>query len=188
MKHICGVLAAGLVGLALFTFTALAADQAPVPKSGTATFDNPGHWHNTNYKTGDKRQGSSGEWWGMLVPKSDSKFLKFADWQSVFGDQWDDLEKGVLTHIERGQILDGDKDAIFTSANCKKNSWSDWCVGTLEGGTGKYAGISGTFKWAFNPESGAFGRTVPAGPQELKARFESEGEISLLEEISWKLP
>jgi hypothetical protein len=188
MNRIWKAFASGVLGLAVPAFVALAADQPPLPKSGTALFDNPGHWHCTNYKTGDKRLGSSGEWWGMLVPKSESKFLKLADWQSVYGEQWNDFDKGIMTHIERGQILDGDKDAVFTSANCKLNSWSDWCVGTLEGGTGKYAGISGTIKWSYNPESSAFERTVPNGPHEVKARFDSAGESSLLVEISWKIP
>jgi hypothetical protein len=172
----------------MFTFTALAADPPPVPKSGTLTFDHPMHWHQVTYKTGEKREGATGEWWGALVPRSDSKFLRLARWEGVYGVQFQDKDKGIQSRFGTAQILDGDKDAVFTSQNCKMNAWSDWCGSTIEGGTGKYEGITGTVRWAFNFESPWFVRATPDGIHPVKSRFEDEGEGPLVVEISWKMP
>jgi hypothetical protein len=94
----------------------------------------------------------------------------------------------VIIHKEVCQILDADQDAIFTSAKCRFNSWTDWCNGTIDGGTGKYAGITGTMRWTYSLDAPLFERTQPAGPHTPKALYEAQGEVSLPYELSWKLP
>jgi hypothetical protein len=124
----------------------------------------------------------------MLITKSDSRFLSFAQYNCGYAEAYIDFDKGVFQHFEACMLQDRDKDLISTSGYCEMKSWGDTCSTTITGGTGKYAGITGTLKWAFNPDSTDFTRHSPRDPQQVKERFESSGEISELVEISWKLP
>jgi len=172
----------GVVLLGVFAVSA----QAQVPKSGKGTYFNPGHWKSAAYQISEKSIYNGGEWWSLVVSKTDDAFLNHANMTCLWSEIWTDTEKGVGTHMEACQIRDADKDVILTSAVCSFRSWEDWCKGTIDGGTGKYKGISGKVRYGF---LGPFHEIhTPPGPHQIGDRWDVQGETNLRWEIEWKMP
>jgi hypothetical protein len=176
------VFSLGLILLGAFAVNA----QAQVPKNGKGSYFNPGHWKGAAYQTGENGHYQNGEWWSLVVSKKDDAFLNHANMTCLWSEFWTDNKKGVGTHIEACQIRDADKDVILTSANCAFRSWEDWCEGTIDGGTGKYKGISGTARYGF---LGPFHEIqIPPEPHKNGDRWAMQGETNLRWEIEWKMP
>jgi predicted transcriptional regulator of viral defense system len=77
MKRMWKALVTGVAGVIAVVVVMAASVQAQVPKSGKLAFHNPGHYRAAYLKTGEKASGTAGDWFSVLVPKGDSKFLAF---------------------------------------------------------------------------------------------------------------
>lgn len=160
--------------------------SAQVAKSGKGEYYNPGHWESTNYQTGEKSYFAVGEFWSLVISKTGDEFLNHSNMVCLWQEHWTDNEIGVGTQNEVCKVIDGDKDVILFSANCSFSSWNDWCGGVINGGTGKFKGISGVVRWGFLGPF--FIKDTPPGPHKIQDRWTSSGQSSLRWEIEWKMP
>jgi hypothetical protein len=194
---------AGAVVMVLaLLLTAGAPAQAQLAKSGKAVLELIEHEDLVVEKIGPTAYFASGTHQGIQYNKSGEGFGHDMGYHcSVYFDITD-LPKGVFAAFMAGCIVrDNEGDAIFSRFNCATTSWDDWCGGKILGGTGKYAGITGTVR---NKGDGEYFRRrsclVALKPDECKAYFTSSGSVPIgttyalqsegksIEEWEWRIP
>lgn len=155
------------------------AEPAQAEKSGKSTFQVVEQENVIVQKFPDGLYMASGTHKGVFHNKSGDGIADNMAYEcSVFFDI-PDLIKGVVAAAADGCILrDRDGDAIFTKIDCSIKSWEDWCGGKIVGGSGKYAGISGTTRYR---RDGPFGyrRSCIASPkpEDCKTFYGSSGQV-----------
>jgi len=184
----------------LFGFGSIA--QAQVQKSGKVTLKAIDHIILVVQRFPEKSFISGGSTSGVYVSEPGGGFGHGMAYQCSGGEEVSDLPKGVFPMRFWGCIArDKEGDAIFTITKCSMSSSTDWCGGNIVGGTGKYAGITGTTRMQW-PADTNFRRRCVAAPKDEDCKayyasgmkvpvgvtYEIEGEEMEINEWEWKIP
>jgi hypothetical protein len=178
--------------------------HAQVQKSGKATFRWSRHldidvvrFHGNQFIFG-------GSLTALQINEADQGFGHNMGISCAFGGNIPDLAKGLFNPLMEGCVArDKDGDAYFTEAICEMSAWGEWCMGKIVGGTGKFAGMTGTTRARLLPGStNHFRRSCVEAPkvEDCKPYFNSafdvpagvtyhlSGEETEVVEIEWRIP